>query len=131
MSKDIQILHCVVCVYEYKIVALRNSHCFTTETFLMALRRFIVRRGQPTDLYSDNGKTYVKASSELKRLGPLLQQNYGALSNMVINRGIQWHFISAYSPNFDGLWEAGVKYTKHHLKRVLGNASTMLEQFRD
>ena len=38
------------------------------------------------------------------------------------------HFIPAYTPHFGGLWEAGVKSTKYHLKRVLGNCNLTFEE---
>lgn len=37
-------------------------------------------------------------------------------------------FIPAYSPHMGGLWEAGVKRSKFHLKRVLGNSHLMYEE---
>jgi hypothetical protein len=39
-----------------------------------------------------------------------------------------WKFISAYSPHMGGLWEAGVKATKYHLKRVMSLTILTFEQ---
>ncbi|XP_030765288.1 uncharacterized protein LOC115889442 [Sitophilus oryzae] len=39
------------------------------------------------------------------------------------NDQINWHFIPARSAHMGGLWEAAVKSTKFHLKRVLINTS--------
>ncbi|GFY41450.1 integrase catalytic domain-containing protein [Trichonephila inaurata madagascariensis] len=40
----------------------------TTETFLLAFRIFISRRGLCTVIYSDNAKTFKRAEIELRRL---------------------------------------------------------------
>ena len=39
-----------------------------TVEFLGALRRFISRRGRPSKIFSDNGKTFVGAASWLKKV---------------------------------------------------------------
>ncbi|XP_063827853.1 uncharacterized protein LOC135077244 [Ostrinia nubilalis] len=50
------------------------------------------------------------------------------LSECVASEGITFHFIPAYAPHFGGLWEAGVKSTKFHLVRVLGNCRLTYEE---
>ena len=48
-------------------VLLETCPDLNTDTFLNAFRRFCSRRCQPQLLYSDNGKTFVGASEELKK----------------------------------------------------------------
>ncbi|GFT28440.1 integrase catalytic domain-containing protein [Trichonephila clavipes] len=51
------------------------------------------------------------------------------LAEFLTNDSIEWNFIPPRSPNHGGLWEAGVKAFKFHLKRVVGNAHLTLEEF--
>ncbi|XP_045769775.1 uncharacterized protein LOC123870493 [Maniola jurtina] len=112
--------------------------CFTTKAlhvelvgdlssanFLSALRRFISRRGKPKHIYSDNGTSFVGA---YKEIGKFLKDSCISVSESVANEGIAFHFIPPYSPHFGGLWEAGVKSVKYHLRRVLGNSNFTYEQ---
>jgi hypothetical protein len=39
-----------------------------------------------------------------------------------------WHFIRPASPHFGGLWEAGVKSIKFHLKQTIGNSILNFEE---
>lgn len=111
-----------------KCVHLELVSDLTTEAFLAAFRRFISRRSSPSHMYSDNGRTFVGVKNELLELGKFLQNNNKTISELSANENIQWHFIPAFSPHMGGLWEAGVRSCKGHLKRVLGNALVTFEE---
>lgn len=49
-----------------KAIHLEAVSDLTAEAFLAALKRFIGRRGLPTDIYSDNGTNFVKGNKILK-----------------------------------------------------------------
>ncbi|GFV20671.1 integrase catalytic domain-containing protein [Trichonephila clavipes] len=40
----------------------------TTEAFLAALKRFVARRGRPIEIHSDNGRNFVGANNELRKI---------------------------------------------------------------
>lgn len=97
----------------------------TSNCYLLALRRFMSRRGKPIDIFSDNGTTFVGAH---KDISTFLKSNCSSLSATLANDCVNFHFIPAYSPHFGGIWEAGVKSTKYHLVRVLGNCKLTYEE---
>ncbi|GFW33971.1 integrase catalytic domain-containing protein [Trichonephila clavipes] len=109
-----------------KAVHLELVSSLSAAAFLSALRRFVSRRGYPSDIYSDNGTNFVGASVYLKDLFQLLHnsnvQDYSSSKN------IQWHFIPPYAPNFGGVWEASVKLTKQHLLKTLKAAVLNFEE---
>lgn len=97
----------------------------TSNNYLQALRRFMSRRGKPLNIYSDNGTAFVGACNEIAEF---LKRNCDSISDSAAQDGITFHFIPAYAPHFGGLWEAGVKSTKYHLLRVLGNCNLTYEE---
>ncbi|XP_061704588.1 uncharacterized protein LOC133515953 [Cydia pomonella] len=92
----------------------------TSESFIGAYKRFVARRGRCTHLWSDQGRNFVGADKDLTIAWTESNlQLPERLSSILADDGTQWHFIPPYSPNFGGLWEAGVKSVKFHLKRIL------------
>lgn len=101
----------------------------TAESFIAALRRFVARRGRVTDIYSDNGTNFVRTNKILKELSEKEEAEFElALSNESVNSEIQWHFAPPGSPTFNGLAEAAVKTTKHHLMRTIGETVMTFEE---
>lgn len=102
----------------------------SSEAFLSALKRFISRRGNITNIYSDNATNFVGADREMRDLFVKFknQANCPTLINELTKQNITWHFIPPRSPHFGGLWEAGVKSVKGHLRRMLRNEVLTYEE---
>ena len=102
----------------------------TTGTFLAALKRFVSRRNLPRNIHSDNGSNFLGAKNELDKLYSLLgtEELPEELQTFLLDHRIVWHTIPARAPHFGGLWEAAVKSTKFHLKRVIGKQILSYEE---
>lgn len=87
---------------------------------LATFDRFIGRRGLPTDIGSDNGTNFVKVSNKINELLEFFQYNKCNITTPINQPWCSWHFIPPHNPSFGGLWEAGVKSAKTHLKRTIG-----------
>ncbi|XP_062710566.1 uncharacterized protein LOC134288752 [Aedes albopictus] len=113
-----------------KAIHLELVSDLTSDAFLAALDRFINRRGLVRKLFSDNGTNFVGALKELRHLRDMFndQVERNKINDFLIGREVEWDFIPPRSPNFGGLWEAGVKIVKSHLTRTLGNTTLTFEQ---
>lgn len=120
---------CLFVCYSSKAIHLELVSDLTKEAFIASLRRFVSRRGRPAEIHSDNGTNFVGANNELQELSKFLQQAQEPIVQNLAQDGIKWKFIPPHSPHFGGLWEAGVKSAKFHIKRVMGNAQLTFEEF--
>jgi len=111
-----------------KAVHLELVEDYSTPGFLASFHRFTSRRGMPRHLYSDNGTNFQGASNELNRHFKSLAKDSN-LRDVLANDQVDWHFIPSAAPHFGGLWEAGVKSMKTHLKRVIGSRTLSRAEF--
>ncbi|XP_062541820.1 uncharacterized protein LOC134209807 [Armigeres subalbatus] len=121
---------CVFICMATKTLHLEVVSNLTAGNVIAALQRFISRRGIVSNMFSENGTTFVGANHELADLRRLFedQAHQRKLHDFCASKGIQWHFIPPRSPHFGGIWEAGVKSAKHHLKRVVGETKLTFEE---
>ena len=91
-----------------------------TDTFSNAYRRFVSRRCQPTTMLSDNGKTFIVASEELKR----------SVYKAMAATNTTWKFNPPYGPHFGGIWERLIQTAKRTLLIILGSRRLSLDVFR-
>ncbi|GFS72855.1 integrase catalytic domain-containing protein [Trichonephila clavipes] len=125
---------CYVCIFicfAVKAIHLEIVTNCSTDAFLGALKRFISRRGKPHDIFSDNGTNFVGANNELKKIlqNLFIKEGKETIENLIASEGIVWHLNPPATPHFGGLWEAGIKSLKSHLKRVIGNTILTYEEF--
>ena len=127
------VLKAYICVFislTVKAVHLEVVSSLTSEAFVAALRLFVARRGHPSLIWSDNGTNFVGANRELREMHQFLLR--GDVQHTIVNFcssiGIEWKFIPEHSPHFGGLWEAAVKSTKKHLRRIVGDVKLTFEE---
>lgn len=106
----------------FRAIHIEVVSSLSTENFLLAMRRFISRRGRPSTIISDNGRNLVKAASELKSI------NFDTLQNFAVERKIQWKFNPPSAPWWGGFFERMIGMLKNILRRVLGKASLNYEE---
>ena len=112
-----------------KAVHLEVVTDLTTDAFLAAFRRFTSRRGLCSDIYSDQGSNFKGASRILKDdFQECIKQIEEEISVVLANDLVTWHFNPPFAPHQGGLWEAAVKSTKFHLKRILGSTRLTFEE---
>ncbi|XP_055922811.1 uncharacterized protein LOC129953595 [Eupeodes corollae] len=121
---------CLFVCMATKAIHLELVSDLTSEAFLAAFRRFVSRRGLCSNVYSDNGTNFQGARRCLNEMHKLvLSEAYNEeVATSLAKDSIAWHFIPPSSPHFGGLWEAGVKSVKFHLRRVVGATILTFEE---
>ncbi|XP_055523135.1 uncharacterized protein LOC129717295 [Wyeomyia smithii] len=120
---------CLFICFATKAVHLELVSDLSTPGFLLALRRFIARRGRPAHIHSDNGKNFEGAKNDLNELFAMLRKSEEneKIASTCAAEGITWHLTPPKAPHFGGLWEAAVKVAKKHLYRQLGSSRVSFE----
>ncbi|GFX69878.1 integrase catalytic domain-containing protein [Trichonephila clavipes] len=98
----------------------------STKCFLLALRRFLARRGNCKVIYSDNARTFKAAERELAHFANILKDS--EFQNFVADKGIHWKFIVERAPWWGGFYERLVKTIKDSLRKILGRALLTFEE---
>lgn len=100
-----------------KAVHLELVSSLHADSFLKALHRFInLRAGAVRHMYSDNGRNFVGADRALREAAEEWRDE--SVMKFLRMKEIEWHYNPPYAPHHGGLWEAAVKSTKYHLKRI-------------
>ncbi|XP_055585525.1 uncharacterized protein LOC129738367 [Uranotaenia lowii] len=92
-----------------RAVHLEVAHKLNTDSCIKAIRRFVLRRGPPIVIFSDNGTNLKAANKELqeqiRRIGT-------ACANVFTNAKTRWCFNPPSAPHMGGIWERMVQTVK-------------------
>ncbi|GBP19149.1 hypothetical protein EVAR_83462_1 [Eumeta japonica] len=78
-----------------RAVHIELAESLSSDSMILALRRFIARRGTPRVMYSDNGTNFVGANKELMNI----QEVHEKMKKEADVRTITWKFIPPGAPN--------------------------------
>lgn len=106
----------------YRAVHFELVSDISTQSFLLALRRFIARRGRVKSIYSDNGTNFVGSSNELKTI------NWSDIIGHSELKRISWRFNPPTAAWWGGFWERVVRMLKELLRRNLGKSCLHYEE---
>ncbi|XP_055947010.1 uncharacterized protein LOC129980655 [Argiope bruennichi] len=92
----------------------------SVDKFLLALQRFVSRRGLPHTIYSDNATTFHATNKELIFLWNTLTST--KVQQFYAHNGIKWKFIAPRAAWWGGWWERLIGLTKRCLRKSLGRS---------
>ncbi|XP_043862230.1 uncharacterized protein LOC122756477 [Drosophila santomea] len=102
----------------------------TTDSFIASLKRFIARRGLPSDIFCDNATNFAGTNNKLESLKQFLfkDETTKTIHYFCRSEFISFHFIPPRAPHFGGIWEAAVKSVKGLLNRTLRDTRLTFEE---
>ena len=100
-----------------RAVHIEVSSTLETDSFILALRRFIARRGQVKEMYSDNGTNLVGGERELREA--ILRWNQVQIHELLLQKEIKWFFNPPAASHHGGSWERCIRTTRKILSALM------------
>jgi hypothetical protein len=110
---------CLFTCLTTRAVHIEVAHSLDSDSFLMALQRFMARRGKPQKIFSDNGSNFVAAEKEFAQ--EIKGINSTKVRNEMLIEAIEWSFNPPHAPHMGGAWERLVRSVKTILKHLVGD----------
>ena len=95
------------------------SHSLDTDSFILALRRFLARRGQIKEIRSDNGTNFTSGEKELSEV--INNWNQDKIHGHLLQKHITWKFMinPPYGSHYGGVWERRIRSIRGILRVLL------------
>jgi len=114
---------CLFTCASTRAIHLELTRGMNVNSFLLAFRRFVGRRGLPATLLSDNAKTFKSSAKEIRTIcrSPEVYQ-------YLTDQRTSWKFIVPRAPWWGGFWERMVRSVKRCLKKIVGRTTLKFEE---
>ena len=123
-KRDIKVYLMLLTCSLTRVVHLEILSNQTTQEFIQALKRLLVRRGRPKVIYSDNAKIFEKASMWIKKV-----YKDERMQESLVTELVKWKFNLSRAPWWGGQFERMVGLVKQCLYKATGKAKrTKLER---
>lgn len=104
-----------------RAIHIEVAYTLSADSCLMCLRSFIARRGQPQEIYSDNGTNFHGANNELIAVLKEMQDRSKVPS-------IKWIYNPPASPHMGGSWERLIGSVKKVLSQIMPEHHRMTDE---
>ncbi|XP_065075022.1 uncharacterized protein LOC135698818 [Ochlerotatus camptorhynchus] len=112
---------CLFTCLATRAIHLEVAHSLSTQSCLMAIRRFVCRRGKPIEFFSDNGTNFQGASKQI------MQKIEGNCEEELTDSRTRWNFNPPSAPHMGGIWERLVRSVKAALE-VLNDGRRLTDE---
>ena len=102
--------------FSSRAVHFEVTNSLDADSFILALRRFMARRGTVCSIWSDNGTNFVGARNELQRA---LNQEIKSFLQGTGADWILWHNNSPGPSHMGGVWERQIRSSRTILEGLL------------
>ena len=119
--------------FSCRAIHIEVTNTLDTDSFILALRRFMARRGVVRSIWSDNETNFVGTRTELQQ--GFKEMNHNKIKNLLQEKGADWidrHHNPPAASHMGGVWERQIPAATNILEGLLRTHSLSLndESFR-
>ena len=98
---------CVFTCFATRAIHIEVVFSLDIDSFIHALERFMARRGEPKEIWSDNGTNFVGAQRELQRA--VREWNQEIIHTHLLRKEVDWHFNPPAASHMGSVWERQIR----------------------
>ena len=123
----VKVWGCLFTCLKVRAVHLEIVETMSAESFLLSMRRFIGRRGKPRMIVCDNAGQFKLGCEVIGKVWNNVWRDE-EVQSYVATEGIEWKWVTEYSPWKGGFYERLVGIAKRGCKKALGKCMVSKEQ---